>query len=444
MTHPKAAYELSESQVATPEPVVSVFWRLMRHLRPTLGTVLDMGAGDCRFGKEGTFKRYVGVEIDRGRFNSAVPPRNGVIQLGCVFRHSLGNYDACIGNPPYVRYHDIEAKWRDRTVAQFREHLGISLYKNSNLYLYFISLGILKTHNKGLVGLLVPYEWVSRPSAAPLREYILKQQWNVDIYRFQAPIFDGVLTTASISIVDKGRTQGQWRYYDLTSDYLVVRRKGPAQSSEGVLKYAQRGDVWALRGLSPGSQEVFTLTEGERVRSGLTKHDVVPCVTTLRNVPKRLRVLTNSAFRTHFVRAGRKCWLIRSCSEKRSETLDAYLSAIVPRDRNTKTCKAQRPWFNYRPHPIPRILVGSGFTKFGPKVLLNAVGARAVGSVWGVHSSKREFAARRLQDYLLSINFEKRVVAHAKTLKKVEIGQLNWVLESFSRTERQNARKHSR
>jgi hypothetical protein len=35
-------------------------------------------------------------------------------------------------------------------------------------------------------------------------------------------------------------------------------------------------------------------------------------------------------------------------------------------------------------------------------------------------------------------------VAHAKTLKKVEVRQLNAVLNSFARQERQNVRKSSR
>jgi len=51
---------------------------------------------------------------------------------------------------------------------------------------------------------------------------------------------------------------------------------------------------------------------------------------------------------------------------------------------------------------------------------------------------------RRLQTYLLKVNFEKQVVAHAKTLKKVEVKQLNAVLNAFVGRERKNGRKSSR
>lgn len=402
-----------------------------------------MGAGDCRFAKGGAFDRYVGVEIDRKRISTANVPRNGKIVHDCVFRHAPANYHACIGNPPYARHHDIQTVWKERTVARLERELDISLNKHCNLYIYFFCLGLLKSSEDGLVALLIPYEWVSRPSAKALREYIQRHRWNVAVYRFQMPIFEGVMTTASVSIVDKAKAEGRWNYYDITPTYNVVKRQGIADSRHGVLDYAERGKIWGLRGLSPGSQRIFTLTEGERIRNGLRKRDVVPCVTTLRNVPRDLRSLSRVAFEKHFVQAGEKCWLIRSYENKRSNTLNAYLGSVPPKARQTYTCQNQTPWFKYLSHPVPKILFSSGFTAFGPKVLVNSVGASAVGSVWGIHTKKR-LALRRLQAYLLKINFERQVVAHAKTLKKVEVKQLNAVLNTFVEQERKNGRKSSR
>src|SRR6185312_17260283 len=105
----KTAYELSESQVSTPKRVVSLFWRLARQERKHLGAVFDMGAGDCRFAKGGNFRKYVGIEIDRKRSTNAVLPTNGRLIHSCAFKHAEGDYDACIGNPPYVRHHHIES-----------------------------------------------------------------------------------------------------------------------------------------------------------------------------------------------------------------------------------------------------------------------------------------------------------------------------------------------
>lgn len=443
MVHPRTAYELSESQVTTPEWVISLFWELTHQYRERLGSVLDMGAGDCRFARGGCFDRYIGLEIDKHRVAVAEPPANGKIIHGCVFHHKDSEYDACIGNPPYARHHDIESSWKEQTGARLERELVIQLNKHCNLYIYFFCLGLLKTRRDGLLALIIPYEWVSRPSARALRDYIHRKRWSVAVYRFQIPIFHSVMTTASITIVDKARDDGRWRYYDISPGSQVVPRQGVTDSKDGVLDYAERGKIWALRGLSPGSQKVFTLTEGERVHAGLSKRNVVPCVTTLRNVPRQLRVLSRSAFEKHFVRAGERCWLIRSYMKKLSSELEAYLGAVPQENRRTYTCQNQTPWFKYNPHPVPQMLFGSGFTKFCPKVLVNSVGARAVGSVWGIHSKGR-LSVRRLQSYLLRINFERQVVAHAKTLKKVEVKQLNAVLNTFVEQERKNGPSGSR
>src|ERR1035437_9615398 len=94
----KTAYELSASQVTTPAKAISLFWRLTGRRRKPLGSVLDLGAGDCRFARGGNYSRYVGVEIDPRRSKNAVLPHNGELLHGCAFRHSGQDYDACIGN----------------------------------------------------------------------------------------------------------------------------------------------------------------------------------------------------------------------------------------------------------------------------------------------------------------------------------------------------------
>jgi hypothetical protein len=439
----RSAYELSQSQVMTPEHALALFWQLVGQRRQSIGSVLDLGAGDCRFGKGGNFRRYVGVEIDKTRAVEAQVPQNGTLVHGCVFRYREADFDVCIGNPPYARHHDIENGWKEKVIRRMRRELNVVLNSHCNLYIYFFCLALLKTHEKGLVALVIPYEWVSRPSSKALREYIQHQKWNAWIYRFKAPIFDGVMTTASISIVDKDSHEGQWRYHDITADDEIIERDGITDSKRGVLRYASRGNIWGLRGLSPGTQKVFTLTEGERIRAGLKKRDVVPCVTTLKNVPRALRILSKAAFRKHFIESGDKCWLIRSYQARRSDALEAYLQAVPAESRNTYTCRNQIPWFKFRPHPVPQVLFSSGFTSFGPKVLINTVGARAIGSVWGIHGEKR-VPLRRLQEYLLSVNFEKQVVPHAEKLKKVEVKQLNAVLNRFIDRERRNGGSRSR
>lgn len=427
---PKTSYELSSSQVSTPAEVIALFWKLAHAARPFLDTVIDLGAGDCRFSYGGNYGRYVGVEIDPARSVHAALPPSGTLSHTCAFRYDEGDFEACVGNPPYVRHHFLESPWKEQTAQRLEKELGLSLDKHCNLYIYFFCLALLKTHSRGLVGLVIPYEWVTRPSARSLREHIKSKKWSVSVYRFCKSIFPGVLTTASVSIVDKASSTGTWSYYDITKNLDVVPRNGPADSHAGVLPYSERGSVWALRGLSPGSQEIFTLTEAERVHLGLKLSDVAPCVTTLRTIPRTLKALTSTSFRKNFVEKGVRCWLIQSHRKKRSAALDAYLSSIPESARNTYTCLNQEPWFNYTPHPVPQLLVAAAFTHFGPKVLINSVGAHAVGSVLGIHSLQ-SLPVRKIQEHLRGIDFECQVISHAKTLKKLEVKQLNAVLNAW-------------
>lgn len=431
----KTAYQLRLSQVQTPNNIITLFWQLIRDKRPSLSRVLDLGAGDGRFAYGGHYRRYEGIEIDPEVSRGAKLPPGAHLITGCAFRHPDTGYDACVGNPPYVRHHDIESPWKEQTTTWIQHELGIDFNRHGNLYLYFLCLGLIKTHAKGLVGLLMPFEWVSRPSASSIRSYIEGNCWNVSVYHFEQAIFNGVLTTASISIVDKCQREGNWSFHDVSPDLSIKPRNGISGRKYSILSLASRGSVWARRGISPGSQKIFTLTEGERIHAGLRRVDVVPCVTTLKSTPRAVRNLNWTAFRKYFIAGGQRCWLIKSGERRISSRLKAYLDGIPKKRRQAYTCLHQEPWFAYERAPTPKLLVHSGFTAYGPKVLINLIGAQAVGSVYGVHADIR-FAVRKLQMFLLNFNFERRIVPHAKTLKKVEVRQLNTVLNNWTNKKR--------
>ena len=427
----KTAYQLARSQVSTPAPVVKLYWKITHSYRASFGSVLDLGAGDCRFSVGGTFKCYKGIEIDTTRKPGDGIASNVSIAYGCAFRHKDSGYDACIGNPPYVRHHDLDEKWRNAVADRLDEETDCRVNRKCNLFVYFMFLSLLKSKANGLVSLIVPYEWVSRPSSEPLRHYIASNRWHVDVYRFTEPIFDDVLTTASISVIDKKNRDGHWRYHDIDLAGTVTPQ--PYMSgADDILPYCQRGRIWAMRGMSPGTQKVFTLTDGERIHAGLTRQDVLPCVTTLRHVPPGLVRLTKASFKKHFIDAGVKCWLIKSFASTMSDRLKAYLDNVPLAAHDTSTCNSRPVWHLYDLTPPGNLLLSTGFVKFGPKILINSIGAHNLGSICGVYSPGR-VSSTALREYLTRIDFEGRIVPHSNGLKKVEIRQLNGVLGHFSR-----------
>jgi hypothetical protein len=424
---PAVKYDLSGAQVNTPLAVLRFFWQLLKKHRPQLGRVLDLGAGDGRFARYGHFQEYVGVEIDRKRLSTKFSRNNASVMSGCAFTLGLGDYDACIGNPPYLRHHAIESPWKEKTLASLGKGLGIELNGHGNLFLYFLALGLLQARADGLVAFIIPFEWTSRPSARALRDLIRKKKWAVSVYRFRAPVFEGVTTTASISIIDKAKTDRKWHIYDVREDLSVVERRGLTGTGRKLLPYQRnRGRVFARRGMSPGTQKVFTLTEGERVHHGLHRADVVPCITSLRDLPAGIDVLDEKTFKEHFVDAGRRCWLIKTRGEL-SDRLRSYVRGVPAEERATSTCRARRPWYRYEKVDPPRVLLHSGFSGDRPKVLINRIAATPVGAMYGVYATA-SVSGKAILEFITGVNVLDIIVPNSGRLRKIEVGQLNSLL----------------
>lgn len=421
---------LDRCQVETPDRLVKLLWKHVGRRRTRIGKVVDFGAGDCRLALGGAFHRYVGYEIDPRRSQGVVLPRNVSLRHQCAFSEPLHDADLCVGNPPYVRNQDLPKGWRQRASEAVLDRTGVALSGLANAWQYFFLLSLASSKADGLVALIIPYEWVSRPSAAALRAYIEKQRWRVEVYRLRDDSFDRVLTTSSITIIDKRVCSGRWSFFEETDPGVYKRLPTASGGREGVVAYSRRNlasarQLHAKRGLSPGTQDVLTLTEGERVRAGLRiGTDVVRCITSLRNIHEDHTVLTKATFNDHYRSAGAKCWLIRTDQEP-SERLSAYLDNVPTERYQTATCLSRDEWWKFAMPEVPDLVVATGFRGERPKIAENAVGVYAVGSVAGIYGA---LDPGRIIGEIRKMNLSSAVVAHSKGLMKLEINQLNTIL----------------
>lgn len=423
---------LNRCQVDTPDPLVKATWAHVAALRGDVGKVVDFGAGDGRFARHGEFAEYIGYEIDADRCAGACLPMNASLVNRCAFSDEITDAALCIGNPPFVRNQNLPAGWRQHASQVLERRVGISISGLANAWQYFFLLSLVSAADDGLCALVIPYEWVSRPSVKTLREYIAEKRWNVSVYRLVDTTFDSVLTTSSITIIDKATHDGIWSYFSETASGEYTELPSPSGGVDGVIPYRKRSEVVkgaprAIRGLSPGTQKVLTLTEGERVRLGLEiERDVVPCVTSLRHMPVEATELDAATFKKVFRDAGQKCWLIRTDSEP-SDTLAAYLDAVPEGERATATCLERAQWWRFNMPPIPDVLMAQSFKGPFPKGVRNTVKARAVGGVAGVFGLG-DLQVDQLVSGLDGIDISDRVVAHSNGLRKIEINQLNGLL----------------
>lgn len=423
---------LDRCQVDTPSELVRAAWEHVKSLRTSVGKVLDLGAGDARFAVGGTYDEYIGYEIDAERCANAELPDHARLVNRCAFSDDVDDADLCIGNPPFVRNQDLPAGWREQASEVLQRRLGIAVSGLANAWQYFFLQSLASLKDDGLCVLVIPFEWVSRPSARALRDYIAEQRWEVNVYRLIDTTFDSVLTTSSITIVDKAKRTGRWSYFEEKADGVYLPMQSASGSEAGVIEYARRSDIpkdapRAVRGLSPGTQKVLTLTEGERARSGLMiGRDVVPCITTLRVLPTDLRDLDAAAFKRFYREPGQKCWLIRT-DVAPSSTLAAYLDAVSPADYQTATCLERETWWAFKMPPVPDVLIAQSFKGEFPKGVRNTIEARAVGGVSGIFNASED-QITTIVGGLDGEDLRDRVVAHANGLRKIEINQLNTLL----------------
>jgi hypothetical protein len=293
-------------------------------------------------------------------------PKNARLINRCAFSDNIEDADVCIGNPPFVRNQDLPVGWRQRASEVLKRRIGVTISGLANAWQYFFLLSLASCRDDGACALIIPYEWVSRPSAKALRDYIIAQRWNVSVYRLVDTTFDSVLTTSSITIIDKAGRDCRWEHFEEMANGVYAPLPSETGSPEGPIRYRRRSEVAltaprAIRGLSPGTQEVLTLTEGERVRFGLTAgQDLVPCVTTLRPATGACHELHRDTFRAFYRDAGQKCWLVRT-DRKPSSRLREYLAAVPAEKYQTSTCLEREIWWKFNMPPIPAVLVAQSF-----------------------------------------------------------------------------------
>lgn len=418
---------LSRCQIATPDQIVDWVWEKVIS-KGSFGDVIDLGCGDARFAQKSNFDSYVGVDIEYPSKLQGLPAQVKIEQ-NCGLLSEYRGFDLCIGNPPYVRHHDMNNAWQEHVAIRLGKRANLRIDKRSNAYLYFMLQALLSVRDNGLVALLVPFEWVSRPSSSWLRGYIDSQGWSVEVYRLPDQTFPRVLTTASLSLISK--TSGQestWKFYRVDDNLDANQVANPSGTNEKVLDYSMRSDeIFAQRGLSPGTQRIFCLTEEGRLHARLSVgKDVTPCITSLRNLPRKFKVLGQKAFEKHYVDFGARCWLIRS-DKTPGKRLMSFLEGIPPEERNTSTCNNREKWYKFQTPVTPDILYSLGFIEHGPHIVENQVGAVNVGAVGGIHCNRH--SKRRTASLLRAFKFEDKLVGHSGVLKKVEINQMNAVLK---------------
>jgi adenine-specific DNA-methyltransferase len=196
----------------SPLPIVRAMLAWARD-QPAPARIIDPGVGSARFLLQaaGTFPQaqLIGVEIDplaaaiaRANLATCGHKDRARVILGDYRDVSLRGPERTlfIGNPPYVRHHRIESKWK-AWLAERAGALGLDASQLAGLHVYFFLATVLAARAGDYGAFITAAEWLDVNYGKLVRDLFLGKlggQGIVVIEQTAVP-FPGTATTASIA-----------------------------------------------------------------------------------------------------------------------------------------------------------------------------------------------------------------------------------------------------
>lgn len=320
-----------------------------------------------------------------------------------------GDYDAVIGNPPYVRYHRFTGA--DRVQAQAAAlRAGVALGGMASSWAAFTvhASGFLRPG--GRLGLVLPAELLSVNYAGPVRRHLLESFARVRLVAFTERVFPGVAADIVLVLAEGFGQAGKsdrletlqlrnaadlaveapfetfqvtapeqkWTSALLASDPLRAYDELLAGPDFGVL-----GD-WGKVGLGivTGSNDFFALTPARVAELGLGTEDLLPLSPPGSAHLRRLQFTAED--RAALGQLGSATWLFRPWGQ-RTPAAVSYVRAGEKRGvNNAYKCRIRSPWWRVRLITPPDLLL-TCMNADAARLVANTARAHHLNSVHGVH-----------------------------------------------------------
>ena len=324
-------------------------------------------------------------------------------------------FDAVIGNPPYVRYQAFAGESR-AAAKRAALRAGVTLTNLASSWAAFTVHSALHVKPGGRLGLVLPAEILSVNYAAPIRDFLMREFSQVRLVLFTERVFPGVMEDVVLLMAD-GRGGGPTDHCELLHAQNGAALAGLADSD--IRRWRpQAGGRWSLALVNPdagaayagilasgqfehleawgdttlgmvtGNNRFFTLTRNEAAARGLTPDDLVPL-----SPPgsRHLRTTLNLRDLSALDDAGMPTWLFRPAGDP-SRAGRAYIREGEKRGvQDAYKCRVRTPWWRV-PYLRPADLLLTYMNADTARLVGNAVGAHHLNSVHGVylHAGRRK------------------------------------------------------
>lgn len=424
ITYDTAQLRKARGAFFTPEPVARhlVEWAIRsaddRVLEPSCGEAAFLTEASQhlqRLGATGDLTRQLtGVELHEHSASVArqlVEATGGsaTITVSDFFDvRPTGDFDAVIGNPPYVRYQDFTGRSRNAS-REAALLAGVRLTALASSWAAFLVYSALFLRQGGRLALVIPAELLSVNYAAPIRKFLMEQFAELRLVMFEERVFPGVLEEVVLVMADGYRvgsaahatitqvrsaddlrgvkSEHQWTPSDSSAKWTSSILKAEARSAyEQVARnglFAPLHD-WGetTLGAVTGNNAFFCLTPERVAELGLGAEELLPLsppgsrhLRGLSLTPAQMRVLADDGRATALFRPG------AVPSPAAQQYIDAGHRAGV--DLAYK-CRVRKPWWRVPVVP-PADLLLTYMNADTPRITSNLAKAHHLNSVHGVY-----------------------------------------------------------
>lgn len=132
------------------------------------------------------------------------------------YKNHLSFFDFVVGNPPYIRIHNLEHPTREILKNDFLFSEG-----TIDIYLSFFEMGFKMLHHDGHLGYITPNSYLHNSSYKLFRAYLQSQRIVKTLIDFKAhKVFKGFSTYTAITVIQKNRQENFFEYKELINGQI--------------------------------------------------------------------------------------------------------------------------------------------------------------------------------------------------------------------------------
>jgi adenine-specific DNA-methyltransferase len=160
-------------------------------------------------------------------------------------------FDAVVGNPPYIRYHDIPERLQERAEIRLAE-FGIRISGRASYWAFFLLYSIQFIRPGGRLAMVLPGALLHTNYATNVRELLIRNFAKVTIYLLQERIFDGTQEESVILCAEGAGEPNTVVHINQASTVEELAQAFTAPSQQARVVNGEEGDGGWLRALIDG------------------------------------------------------------------------------------------------------------------------------------------------------------------------------------------------